>query len=293
MSDKSTVSVSDDTSAADLLRAITAGQLDPTTLPPDARRRCVEYLNAQGYTVGETALALRTSERTIQRDRARLRKEHAMVPGVALGDELMGELRDTIAASNERLMRLCRDDASPPYVKVWAENTIVKNQLQLIKQARALGYFADATVRLREQIEEDPGTKRRAAKQHARVQAVMRGENPDLPREPEPFDPTQPEPVLEDLGVQQAVDCARERLAYLARVIETDPEPAPDDEAQRADNARCLEMIHHTRTHLDKAAERLEETITMEGDYRWELEDPDDDGGGDDNPDRAAPERAA
>ena len=287
MDDSSTLSVSDDTSAADLLRAITSRQLEPTNLPPDARRRCVEYLTAQGYTVGESALTLATSERTIQRDRALLRKEHAMLPGVSLGDEMMGELRDTVAASNERLMRLCRDDNAPPYVKVWAENTIVKNQLQLIKQARELCYFADATPRLDEKIDEDPGTKRRAAKKHARTQAILRGENPDAQNEPEPFDPTTPQPVLDDTGIEQALDQTRERLAYLQRVIETDPEPT--DEADRDDHEKHLAMIQHLRTHLDQAAAQLEDTIDMERDYRWELNGPDDDGGdggdgGDDDP---------
>lgn len=281
----------DEISATEILRAVTDDRIDPAALPPEARRRCVQYLADQGFTVGESAQTLATSDRTIQRDRAALRQDNALQPSPSLGDELMGELRHMTAASNERLMRLARDEKAPPYVKVWAENTMVKNQLQLIKQARELGYFADATPRLNEMIEEDPGTKRRQAKTDARIRAIIHGapapgsettESSDAKSSGgEVFDPQRPQPVLEEIGVEEAVDHTRARLVYLEHVLRTDT--TEKEEAEREEDAKSLALIERTRTGLEQIAASLHDTIEMERDYVWEAND--DDPGGDDDPD--------
>lgn len=127
---------------------VSRGDMYAADYTPEVRRKCVAYLIEQGYSSSDMAETLHCSERTIQRDRAHLRSQDAIAPSTELGDELLGELHRLTLASVQRLTRMAGDRHHPPYVRLWAEQTISKQYARFLDTAANLGYIDDARKRL-------------------------------------------------------------------------------------------------------------------------------------------------
>jgi transposase-like protein len=142
--------------ADDLLQRIHAGHLDPAKLSAADRRRCVEHLCEQAFASSEIATLLNVSPRTVRRDRAAIRRQGALAPDAALGDELLGEYERLAQTSNAHLARLARGPDTPANIRVRAERAIMLNFRDLIHTAQRLRYLEDGSRRLREQREASP-----------------------------------------------------------------------------------------------------------------------------------------
>jgi len=140
----------------ELLRNLSVGAIDPETLPIETRRRCVEHLTHQAFTNDEIAELMRVTERTIQRDRAALRKETRLEPDRRLGDELLGEYERIVSACVARLTRLARDPSVHPYARLWADEAMSKTYARFIDAAYRLNYFESGRERLNHQRATDP-----------------------------------------------------------------------------------------------------------------------------------------
>ena len=75
-----------------LIKQIKENKIDPAMLSAADRRRCVEVLWGEGYTVAETAQILKRGERTIHRDRSELRAAHALHVHPQFAPQMAGEL---------------------------------------------------------------------------------------------------------------------------------------------------------------------------------------------------------
>ncbi len=131
-----------------LIEQVHDGRLDPATLSPEQRRRCVENLSNREFSNGDIAALMRTSERTVRRDRAALRAEAAVAPDTTLGDQLLGEFERHVDRAIARLNRVSRDEASPPYARMWAAEAVVRVYKQYLEAAQRLGYIEDGRRRL-------------------------------------------------------------------------------------------------------------------------------------------------
>jgi hypothetical protein len=152
--DESTIPAENGHSAEDvdrLIQQIHDGECDPISLSAEQRRHCVENLSNRAFTTSEIATLLRTSARTVQRDRAVLRDERAVTPDVRLGDQLLGEFERQVETAAARLHRLSHDDACPPYARLWAAEATVRVYRQYLETVHRLGYIEDGRQRLHRQ----------------------------------------------------------------------------------------------------------------------------------------------
>ncbi len=156
---------------AAVLEQLHAGEVAGAALPLELRRRCVEHLTDEAFTTGEIAQVMRISERTVRRDRAALRRAGGVAPDARLGDELLGEFERIVTGAVGRLTRLSRESTSPPYVRLWAEQAMVRIYQRYIETAHRLNYIEDGQRRLREQRTES-GTDLQAM--HRRMDMVKR-----------------------------------------------------------------------------------------------------------------------
>src|SRR5262249_53755391 len=98
----------------ELVRLIHDGQIPPDALTPERRQQCVSQLALEGFSNAEIAQLMRTSERTVRRERLAARRDEPVTPDPMLGDELLGEFQRLAHAGIQRLTRLARDPDAPP-----------------------------------------------------------------------------------------------------------------------------------------------------------------------------------
>ena len=132
----------------ELIEQIHSGQLDINKLAAYVRQQCVGHLTLEGFTNSEIAQVLRISERTVSRDRAAVRRDHALAPDPLLGDQLLGEYERVSMSCVQRLVRLASDTRNPAYSRLWAEEAIVRIYQRLIDMIHKLHYFEDGKTRL-------------------------------------------------------------------------------------------------------------------------------------------------
>ena len=144
-----------------LVHRLHARQLDAAELSADMRRECIFHLTEEGLTNIEIGELIHISARTVTRDRAALRALDAIEPNLLLGDQMLGELERLTTSSVQRLTRTARDPQSPPQVRVWAEEAIVRTYQRLIETARRMHYIEDGRHRLAHQRDTDPAEQQR------------------------------------------------------------------------------------------------------------------------------------
>lgn len=148
-----------------LVRGLHDGRVLPGDLSLEMRQRCVDHLTLEGFASGEIAELMKISERTVRRDRAAIRRDHAVEPDLRLGDELLGEFQRIILASIQRLVRLARDPETPAYARLWAEESIVRMYQRLIDTAQRMNYISNGGRRLSHHRVNDPEEQKRFKEQ--------------------------------------------------------------------------------------------------------------------------------
>lgn len=152
----------DEITVPDIIRRISDGALSIDDLPVDLRRACVSHLTIDGYSCSEICAVLKMAERTVRRDRSAARKDEAIAPDLYLGDELLGEYHRLTLASIQRLTRLAREPETPPYARLWAEESMSRCYQRLIDIAHKLNYTESGRERLNHHRQTDPGAKMRS-----------------------------------------------------------------------------------------------------------------------------------
>lgn len=132
--------------ALELIRRLRQGELEPSSLSAEARRSCVECLTSEGCSVAEIAGVLKTTERTIARDRARIREANALRRDPALTDQMAGRLVTEADASIARLRRLSRDKDAPHAARVEAERACWAISRDLVASLQRLGHLPTAAT---------------------------------------------------------------------------------------------------------------------------------------------------
>jgi hypothetical protein len=124
-----------------LIKQIKENRVDPVVLSAEDRRRCVDVLWSEGYTVAETAQILKCGERTIYRDRTALRAAHALRVHPQFALEMAGELMRQADCSASRLRRIARESGASAMERSMAENFAFRVHLDMIGKLQSMGYL--------------------------------------------------------------------------------------------------------------------------------------------------------
>lgn len=144
-----------------VIRDIQRGEVNPKSLPIDDRRRCVEHLTGEGYSVAEIAEILKVTERTIARDRATIQEANAIERDPKLTGEMVGQLITQAETGIHRIRRVTRERNTPPAVRIDGEKACWVIARDLVQRLQSLGYLPTTPMEirgeLRHQVQQLPG----------------------------------------------------------------------------------------------------------------------------------------
>lgn len=151
----------DDRSVLSVIRDIQQGAIEAKSLAVEDRRRCVEHLTGDGYSIAETAEIFKVDERTIARDRAAIRQANSIERDPQMTGQMVGQLINQADTCLQRIRRVTRERDTPPNVRIDGEKTCWMIFDNLIQRLQSLGYLPTAPqqlqAELRHQIESLPG----------------------------------------------------------------------------------------------------------------------------------------
>lgn len=124
-----------------VIKQIKENKVDPAVLSTEDRRRCVDVLWGEGYTVPEIAQILKRGERTIFRDRTALRSAHALNVHPRFALEMAGELMRQTECSTARLRRIAREANASAMERIMAESSAIKAFVDMIGKLQSMGYL--------------------------------------------------------------------------------------------------------------------------------------------------------
>lgn len=139
--DKNQNTNNDDRSVLSVIRDIQQGKLDARSLAIEDRRRCVEHLTGEGFSLAEIAEILKVKERTIARDRSAIRKSNSIKSDENFTEEMVGLLITQADTSINRIRRITRDSATPPATRVEGEKACWVITRDLVHILQTLGYL--------------------------------------------------------------------------------------------------------------------------------------------------------
>jgi len=167
-----------DVGVIELIRRVQRREVKPSSLSGEDRRACVEYLTAEGYSAAEIAGVLRTSDRTVLRDRQRIRKSNALKRDPALVEQMVGKLLGEAETAVSRLRRVARDAQTSAAVKVEAERSAWTVTRELVQSLQRLGYLPMATAQVRAELThrvEEPPSVEELAQELERLESIRAG----------------------------------------------------------------------------------------------------------------------
>lgn len=150
--DKNHNTNNDDRSVLSVIRDIQQGILEPRSLAIEDRRRCVEHLTGEGYSLAEIAEILKVKERTIARDRSAIRKSNSIKSDENFTEEMVGLLITQADTSTNRIRRITRDNATPPATRIEGEKACWVITSDLVHKLQTLGYLPNAPQQIHGQI---------------------------------------------------------------------------------------------------------------------------------------------
>ena len=143
-----------------LLQNIKSGSVNPSSLCPADRRLLVSFLMAEGQSTAEIALLLKTSDRTIERDRKAIRDENAMAQDPKLAEKMAGMLCVEAGRSTQRIRKFQRDGGASAADKMDGEHRCFQIRSELIQRLQSLGFLPTATQRIEADVRHAPAPSR-------------------------------------------------------------------------------------------------------------------------------------
>ena len=136
-----TESVNNENPVYELIKQIKDGALNLKTLNKEARRRCVDTLLNEAYSVLEMAQLFKTCERTIKRDIEEILEERAMSPDINQAKKIVGEFVMYARINRDRLMKLARVKEVSVSERLQAEYMAFKVFSEMVARLQSLGYL--------------------------------------------------------------------------------------------------------------------------------------------------------
>ncbi|TKJ33060.1 MAG: hypothetical protein CEE38_21515 [Planctomycetes bacterium B3_Pla] len=135
-----------------LLQGIKDRSVDPRSLCPADRRLLVSFLMAEGQSTAEIALLLKTSDRTIERDRKAIRDENAMAKDPKLAEKMAGMLCVEAGRCTQRIRKFQRDNDASAAAKMDGEHRCFQILCALSERLQSFGYLPIVTQRIEADI---------------------------------------------------------------------------------------------------------------------------------------------
>lgn len=139
-----------------LVQKIKAGELDAALLSKEQRQLCVEALYLESISPAGIAQFLKVTDRTIRRDLADIRTQHALSPDPELARQIIGEYVLFSRLHKANLMKLARNNAASTAERAQSEYYAHMVGSDMIAKLQSLGYLpksADALVVLQKSAE--------------------------------------------------------------------------------------------------------------------------------------------
>jgi len=141
-----------------MVRDIRHGRISAANLSREDRRACVDYFTAEGLTGPEVALVMKVSDRTIRRDRLANRRARAIVPGKALGQNVITDFCAQAEWAVARLRRAVRDTGDgrvTPHMRMRAEINAFRIHRELVALLAKLKYIPTGRAHLEAEARAD------------------------------------------------------------------------------------------------------------------------------------------
>lgn len=137
-----------ETSPISIIRDIQNGTLAAQSLSSKSRRACIEHLRAEGYGASEISEIFKVSVRTVRRDLAQIREDHAVTTEPKFVARTVGALVHESEISIARLRRVARDRECPHATKVEAERLAWVVTRETVETLQSLGYLPTAAQQI-------------------------------------------------------------------------------------------------------------------------------------------------
>jgi len=124
-----------------LIQQIKDGTVDPETINMELRKRGVDALQREGYSVSAMAQIFKKSERTIRRNLDAIWEDGKLKPAVELAQKIVGEYIAFARIHRGHLMRLARTKEASVSEKAQSEYLAFKVFAELIAKLQTLGYL--------------------------------------------------------------------------------------------------------------------------------------------------------
>jgi len=131
-----------------LLQKIKAGQFKANSIGTAERRLLVCFLMAEGQSTAEIAHLLKTSDRTIERDKKAIREENAIAKDPKLLEQIVGGLMSEADLCIQRIRKFQRDRDASPAAKMEGEQRCFQIKCNLIEKLQSLGFLPTAAQKI-------------------------------------------------------------------------------------------------------------------------------------------------
>ena len=129
-----------------IIQQIKEGLLDAEKLQQEPRQLVVECLLMQMMPISKIAAFLKTSDRTIQRDKQEINERNARKPSPDYARELIAEYMRKRDATQEQLMAIAKSEENPQS-KVLAAASLWNSVRDDVKLLQSIGYLSEEPFR--------------------------------------------------------------------------------------------------------------------------------------------------
>ena len=136
----------------DILQKIKAGSLDPKSIGPAERRLLIIFLMSEGQSAAEMALLLKSSDRTIERDKQAIRQENTVAKDPKLIEQVVGRLISEAELSLQKIRKFEREKDASPSVKIDGEHRCFQIYNCLVERLQSIGYLPTASQKLEAEL---------------------------------------------------------------------------------------------------------------------------------------------
>jgi hypothetical protein len=131
----------DERTTLSIIQDIKNNVLDPKTLSPDERYRCVDFLLREGYTQEQAAQVFKTTDRTIRRDIVKFNKENKLTASGDLSKEIIGDMYRKATMHHAYLVRCARSPELSVVERGQLEFMAWRVLKETIEKMQSLGYL--------------------------------------------------------------------------------------------------------------------------------------------------------
>lgn len=131
----------DERTVISIIQDIKNNVLDPTTLSPEERYRCVDFLLREGYTQEQAAQVFKTTDRTIRRDAVKFKKDNSLTASGDLAKEVIGDMYRKATMHHAYLVRCARSPELSVVERGQLEFMAWRVLKETIEKLQSLGYL--------------------------------------------------------------------------------------------------------------------------------------------------------